>query len=98
MAHKNHYPAIDVLNSVSRLMPSIAPEEHKNAASEARDLLATYKESEDLINIGAYAKGSNKKIDKAINFNDSLNNFLKQKIDENAPYEKTIETLTSMFR
>ncbi|MSR91076.1 flagellar protein export ATPase FliI [Inconstantimicrobium porci] len=98
LAHKNHYPAIDVLNSVSRLMPSIAPEEHKNAASEARDLLATYKESEDLINIGAYAKGSNKKIDKAINFNDSLNNFLKQKIDEKAPYEKTIETLTSMFR
>ena len=98
LAHKNHYPAIDVLNSVSRLMPSIAPEEHKNAASEARDLLATYKESEDLINIGAYAKGSNKKIDKAINYNDSLNNFLKQKIDEKAPYEKTIETLTSMFR
>ena len=98
LAHKNHYPAIDVLNSVSRLMPSIAPEEHKNAASEARDLLATYKESEDLINIGAYAKGSNKKIDKAINLNDSLNNFLKQKIDEKAPYEKTIETLTSMFR
>ena len=98
LAHKNHYPAIDILNSVSRLMPSIAPEEHKNAASEARDLLATYKESEDLINIGAYAKGSNKKIDKAINYNDSLNNFLKQRIDEKAPYENTIETLTSMFR
>lgn len=98
LAHKNHYPAIDVLNSVSRLMPSIASPEHKDAASEARDLLATYKESEDLINIGAYAKGSNKKIDKAINYNDALNDFLKQKIEEKAPFETSVETLTNMFR
>ena len=97
LAHKNHYPAIDVLNSVSRLMNSIAPKEHKDAASMARDLLAIYKESEDLINIGAYVKGSNKKIDMAIAYNESLNNFLCQGIDEKSSFEDTINSLISMF-
>ena len=97
LAHKNHYPAIDVLNSVSRLMNSIAPKEHKDAASNARDLLAIYKESEDLINIGAYVKGSNKKIDMAIAYNESLNNFLCQGIDEKSSFEDTINSLISMF-
>lgn len=97
LAHKNHYPAIDVLNSVSRLMNSIAPKEHKDAASMARDLLAIYKESEDLINIGAYVKGSNKKIDMAIAYNESLNNFLCQGIEEKSSFEETVNSLTSMF-
>ena len=97
LAHKNHYPAIDILNSVSRLMSSIAPKEHKNAASQARDLLATYKESEDLINIGAYAKGTSPKIDKAIQYNDPLNKFLCQYVDEKSSFEETQETLISMF-
>ena len=60
LAHKNHYPAIDILNSISRLMPSIATDIHKEASSMGRDLLATYKDAEDLINLGAYVKGSNK--------------------------------------
>ncbi|OOM79940.1 flagellar protein export ATPase FliI [Clostridium sp. BL-8] len=98
LAHKNHYPAIDVLNSVSRLMSQIAPEEHKEAASIARDLLATYKDSEDLINIGAYVKGSNKKIDMAVNYNDQLNSFLCQGIDEKSSFEETEAALLSMFR
>jgi flagellum-specific ATP synthase len=98
LAHKNHYPAIDILNSVSRLMSQIAPKEHKEAASMARDLLATYKDSEDLINIGAYVKGSNKKIDMAINYNDSLNNFLCQGIDEKSNFDGTQNTLISMFK
>lgn len=98
LAHKNHYPAIDILNSVSRLMSQIAPKEHKEAASMARDLLATYKDSEDLINIGAYVKGSNKKIDMAIAYNDSLNNFLRQGIDEKSSFEETQNTLISMFK
>lgn len=98
LAHKNHYPAIDILNSVSRLMSQIAPKEHKEAASMARDLLATYKDSEDLINIGAYVKGSNKKIDMAIAYNDSLNNFLRQGIEEKSTFEETENTLISMFR
>lgn len=98
LAHKNHYPAIDILNSVSRLMSQIAPKEHKEASSMARDLLATYKDSEDLINIGAYVKGSNKKIDMAIAYNDSLNNFLRQGIDEKSSFEETQNTLISMFK
>jgi len=98
LAHKNHYPAIDILNSVSRLMNTIAPKEHKEAASMARDLLATYKDSEDLINIGAYVKGSNKKIDMAINYNDALNDFLCQRIDEKTSFEGTQNSLISMFK
>ena len=97
LAHKNHYPAIDILNSVSRLMPTIASESLKSAASMARDLLATYKESEDLINIGAYAKGSNKKIDLALKYNEGINNFLKQKIDEKASFEESVKILTGLF-
>ena len=97
LAHKNHYPAIDILNSVSRLMPSIAEDVHKNAASQARDLLATYKESEDLINIGAYVKGSNKKIDLAIQYNPYIENFLKQGIKEESSFDESIRTLTSLF-
>lgn len=98
LAHKNHYPAIDILNSVSRLMSQIAPKEHKEAASMARDLLATYKDSEDLINIGAYVKGSNKKIDMAVNYNEVLNSFLCQGIDEKSSFEETEDGLLSMFR
>jgi flagellum-specific ATP synthase len=98
LAHKNHYPAIDILNSVSRLMNTIAPKEHKEAASMARDLLATYKDSEDLINIGAYVKGSNKKIDMAINYNEALNDFLCQGIDEKTSFEGTQNSLISMFK
>lgn len=97
LAHKNHYPAIDILNSVSRLMPTIASESLKSAASMARDLLATYKESEDLINIGAYVKGSNKKIDLALKYNEGINNFLKQKIDEKASFEESVKILTGLF-
>ncbi|WP_032121971.1 flagellar protein export ATPase FliI [Clostridium amazonitimonense] len=98
LAHKNHYPAIDILNSVSRLMPEIASDDHKNVASFARDLLATYKDSEDLINIGAYAKGSNKKVDMAIKYNDVLNGYLKQGMKEQTDFNNSIERLLAMFR
>ena len=98
LAHKNHYPAVDVLNSVSRLMSQIASKDHKMAASVGRDLLATYKDSEDLINIGAYVKGSNKKIDLAIKYNDVLDEFLKQGISESCGFDDSIEKLISMFK
>jgi flagellum-specific ATP synthase len=98
LAHKNHYPAIDILNSVSRLMPSIAEDVHKEVSSFARDLLATYKESEDLINIGAYARGSNRKIDMAIDYHDFIISFLKQGIDEKSTYEESKNKLISMFK
>lgn len=97
LAHKNHYPAIDILNSVSRLMPSISEDKHKDSASKARDLLATYREAEDLINIGAYVSGSNKKIDLAIQYNPYLEGFLKQGIKEKCSFEESVRTLTSMF-
>ncbi|MCY6483683.1 flagellar protein export ATPase FliI [Clostridium aestuarii] len=98
LAAKNHYPAIDVLSSVSRLMSQIADEEHKNAASFARDLMATYNNSEDLINIGAYVKGSNEKVDLAIKYIDSITNYLKQGIDEHCSFNESIERIKSMFK
>lgn len=97
LAHKNHYPAIDILNSVSRLMPTIADDDLKNAASYARDLLATYKESEDLINLGAYVRGNNKKCDMAIDYYDNIINFLKQGIEEKSQFNVSREKLVSMF-
>ncbi|WP_294343056.1 flagellar protein export ATPase FliI [uncultured Clostridium sp.] len=93
LAAKNHYPAIEVLKSVSRLMSEIADKEHKSNASRLRDLLATYENSEDLINIGAYVKGSNPNIDKAIECHDSILKFLKQGIDESNSFEEIKEKL-----
>lgn len=97
LAAKNHYPSIDVLSSISRLMSEIAEKEHKSAASLARDLLATYKDSEDLINIGAYVKGSNKKVDMAINYIDALNSFLRQPVDDHTAFGETVNRLKGIF-
>lgn len=93
LAHKNHYPAIDVLESISRVMNSIATKEHKTAAGFIRNLLATYKKNEDLINIGAYAKGSDPLCDKAITLKDKIDNFLIQEVDDKASYDVTINEL-----
>jgi flagellum-specific ATP synthase len=82
LAAKNHFPAIDVLSSASRLMKEIVDEETFETAGKIRDLIASYNEAEDLINIGAYVKGSNKRIDEAIAKIDKINQFLRQKIDE----------------
>ncbi len=82
LAHKNHYPAIDVLESVSRVMPNIISPDERNVAMKAREILATFREAEDLINIGAYVKGSNPKIDDAIKKNPGLESFLKQGMEE----------------
>ncbi|MGL5633647.1 MAG: flagellar protein export ATPase FliI [Sarcina sp.] len=98
LAQKNHYPAIDVLNSVSRLMPTIASESHKDIASNLRDMLATYKESEDLINIGAYSRGANRKLDKAVSLNEHIISFLRQKIDEKTDFETTMNALELLGR
>lgn len=97
LAHKNHYPAIDVLASVSRLMSEIATPEHKKIAGELRDTLATYRSAEDLINIGAYVDGSNPKIDYAKANIDAVNTFLKQQVSDKAPYEETVGTLLGLF-
>lgn len=97
LAHRNHYPAIDILASVSRLMPDIVPEEHLGAAGRLRDLLATHKSAEDLINIGAYADGSNPKIDYAKAHIEEATAFLKQGIDEVAPFAETTSRLKDLF-
>ena len=93
LAHKNHYPAIDVLESISRVMNSITTKEHKMAAGFIRNLLATYKKNEDLINIGAYAKGSDPLCDKAITLKDKIDNFLIQEVIDKASYDVTINEL-----
>ncbi len=82
LAHKNHYPAIDVLESVSRVMPHIVSPDDLAVAMKAREILATYREAEDLINIGAYVKGSNPNIDESIKKNPELESFLKQGMKE----------------
>ncbi len=93
LAHKNHYPAIDVLESISRVMNSITTKEHKMAAGFIRNLLATYKKNEDLINIGAYAKGTDPLCDKAIALKDKIDNFLVQEVIDKASYDVTINEL-----
>lgn len=98
LAAKNHYPAIDILSSVSRLMSEIADDEHKKTASLCRDLLATYKDSEDLINIGAYVKGSNKKVDMAINYNDAIEKFLRQGVKEHTEFKESLVALKNIFK
>jgi len=97
MAHKNHYPAIDILQSISRVMSSIATKEHKQFANQLKNVLATYSESEDLINIGAYKAGSNKEIDYAISKIDAVNNFLVQQVDEKFTFEETVDLLKGIF-
>ncbi|NGP87401.1 FliI/YscN family ATPase [Fodinibius halophilus] len=82
LAHKNHYPAIDVPESISRVMPSIVTKEQRDLAGQVRDLITTYREAENLINIGAYVEGSNPKIDKAIAKREDLESFLIQDITE----------------
>jgi flagellum-specific ATP synthase len=97
LAAKNHYPAIDVLSSVSRVMPDVTSKEHRAGAGKLRDVLATYKSNEDLINIGAYAQGSNPNVDYAIGKIDEANAFLKQAVDEPADFEATVSRLTGMM-
>ncbi len=80
LAHRKHYPAVDVLQSVSRVMVNIVTPQHRDLAGEARKLLAVYSENEDLINIGAYVKGSSSEIDTAINKVPQINEFLQQDI------------------
>lgn len=98
VANKNHYPAIDVLSSVSRVMANISSAEHKDAAKRLREVLSIYKEAEDLINIGVYSKGTNKKIDYAIDKIDRVNSFLKQDVDTNIGIEETINLMLEIFK
>lgn len=96
LAHKNHYPAIDVLASISRVMTEIATDEHKAAAGNIRNMLALYNKNADLINIGAYITGTDPNIDRAIRLIDEINDFLKQPILEKIEYNETINKLIEL--
>jgi flagellum-specific ATP synthase len=98
LATHNHYPAIDILNSISRVMPSIASPEHCQLASRLRDTLATYQNAEDLINIGAYQRGSNPKIDEAMALLEPINLYLKQQRHERTTLHDTLEELQKIFQ
>lgn len=98
LATLNHYPAIDILNSVSRVMIEVTTPEHQQAANKLKEVLATYQEAEDLINIGAYVQGSNPKIDYAIDNIDKINTFLKQDIDEKADFDQNSSELVELWR
>lgn len=93
LAHRNHYPAIDVLASISRVMNDIVDDNHKKIASELRKNLAVYTDAEDLINVGAYVKGSNPDIDKAINLYPGINEFLTQETNERFSFKETIKLM-----
>lgn len=93
IAAQNHYPAIDILPSVSRLMSEIARPEHKAAAGKLRNLLSLYTENADLIAIGAYKNGTNPELDEAINKIDAINAFLMQQVEESVSFEQTVQLL-----
>ncbi len=93
LAHRGHFPAISILSSSSRLIMEIANQEHINAQSKLRELIALYENSRDLINIGAYQQGSNAKLDEAISKYERIETFLKQDISENIPFTETVRTL-----
>lgn len=96
IAAANHYPAIDVLNSVSRLMLEIVSKEQWQSAQKVRTIMATYKEAEDLINIGAYASGTNPSIDHAIQMIAAVREFLQQEVYEQSTMEETLKRITSL--
>ena len=93
LAALNHYPAIDILSSISRCQTAIVPKDHRNAAAKLRGILAKYQEVELLLRIGEYKKGSDEATDEAIEKIDGVNEFLKQGLDERPEYDETIEQL-----
>ncbi|MGM0499772.1 MAG: flagellar protein export ATPase FliI [Bacillota bacterium] len=96
LAESGHYPAVDVLSSVSRIMNDLVEKDHLKASEKIQQWLATYNQSEDLINIGAYEKGSNSEVDKAIEKIDEINAFLRQGIEEKANYQDTVKRLKNI--
>ena len=98
IAAKNHFPAIDIQSSISRIMKEIVPEEHYKLVGELKENISTYEESEDLINVGAYVKGSNPRIDRAIALNAPINKFLKQNVNEQFIYEESLVLLRDLIK
>lgn len=97
LANRNHYPAIDPLKSISRLMKDIVDDKHLKYAGRLLDIIATYARYEDIINIGAYKEGTNAQVDFAIKMMDKINSFLKQDINEKADFKESLQKLYSLF-
>lgn len=97
LAQKGHFPAIDIMQSSSRVMRSVTSAEHARLAQKLRETLAVYKEAEDLINIGAYKAGSNPKIDKAVKVIDGVNDFLKQKVEDPTNFTQTVRMMQQIL-
>jgi type III secretion protein N (ATPase) len=98
LAHKYHYPAVDVLASASRVMQSIVPKEHLQLVGKLKEVLANYKKNELLIKIGEYKRGADKAGDFAIDHIDKVNNFLKQGVDEKCSWNETLQLLRTVFK
>jgi len=96
LAARGHYPAIDILRSVSRVMTDIVPDRHLEASRKIQAMCAVYEEARDLINIGAYVAGNNPEIDTAIRHNDAINSFLKQAVNEKATIEETVQKMCAV--
>jgi flagellum-specific ATP synthase len=96
LAERAHYPAIDILQSVSRLMPAVTSKEHKFAAQKLKEIYATYLDAEDLINIGAFSSGSNRRIDGAIALIDKIREFLIQPVREKNSFNETLQRLNAI--
>ncbi len=93
LAQKGHYPAIDILQSASRVMKAVSSPEHVRMAQKLRETLAVYRDAEDLINVGAYKAGANPKIDRAIKSIDQINDFLKQKTEDHSNMNQCLRGL-----
>jgi flagellum-specific ATP synthase len=98
LADRGHYPAVDILQSVSRLMPAVVSKEHKIAAQKLKEIYATYFDAEDLINIGAFSPGSNRRIDGAISLIDRINSFFIQQVRERSEFKETVKLLTAITK
>ncbi len=97
LAHRNHFPAIDILESISRCMSDVISADHKKIASRIKDYLAAYRENEDLIQIGAYATGSNARVDKAIKLHGPMTEFMRQDVLEKSEYFEALDKVKTML-
>lgn len=98
LAHRNHFPAIDILESISRCMADVVKKDHQKIAGILKDSLAAYRENEELITIGAYATGSNGRVDNSIKIHDPLNTFLKQNREEKNTFSESLSRITELAK
>jgi flagellum-specific ATP synthase len=98
LVQRNHFPAVDILQSTSRVMRAVTDEDHRRWAGQLREWMATYSQAEDLINIGAYTRGTSPRIDQAVSVHERIEAFLRQGIDEKSSYADSVAAMHSIFR